>query len=102
MTHQRTVAVGERVKAGRGLPAFEQLVQRAAAPQHAVEDVGSNTPCRQAGRLRLNGRLAHAVRNRARAAASILEVLPPRPAAGAAPRSGWLRRGLTFVPALAH
>ena len=46
--HQRAVALGELRQAGQGVPAVELLVERPAAAQHAVEDLGGDAARRQA------------------------------------------------------
>jgi hypothetical protein len=49
---QRAVAVGKRGKARMGVLAGEKFVERDAAPQHAVEDVGGDSSGGKAGDFR--------------------------------------------------
>jgi len=50
---QRAVAVGKCGKARMGVFAGEKLVERDAAPQHAVEDIGGDSSGGKAGDFRL-------------------------------------------------
>jgi hypothetical protein len=50
---QRAVAIGKRGKASMGVFAGEKFVERDAAPQHAVEDIGRDSSSGKAGDFRL-------------------------------------------------
>ena len=52
LAHQRAVAVGERGKPRMLLGAVELAVERTAAAQHVVEDVGRDAAGGEAGQLR--------------------------------------------------
>ncbi len=51
LAHQRAVAVGERGEVAMRRRVVELLVERPAAAQHPVEDVGGDAARRQPGRL---------------------------------------------------
>ena len=50
--HQRAVAVGQRFQRGMRAGAVELVVERALPVQHAVDNVGRDSPCREAGYVR--------------------------------------------------
>ena len=60
--HQRAVAVGERFQPGMRAGAVELVVERALLVQDAVENVGRDSPCREAGYVRAGEELAGAWR----------------------------------------
>src|SRR2546429_613903 len=59
-THQRAVAKGKAYGVRRCRPLLELVVERPAAAQHALENVGSDAPRGQAGYINAGIRTGHA------------------------------------------